>query len=89
SMEIPVQVADSYAAIKQIVRREFRQKQYQVSEKDDLSPESKHDLNRLTRLFLRVFNDKPHRCCPHDVMEAILYVAKSMKPVRFCTCPRS
>jgi len=38
---------------------------------------SKHNIDRLTRLFLRVLGteERPHRTCPHDVAETILYIA--------------
>lgn len=83
-MEIPVQLSNSYSALRDLVEEFVSAKEYQVSHRSDIHDE-KHDLEQLVRLFLRVLGteDRPHRACPHDVAEAMLYIARSTRSCDF------
>ncbi len=83
-MEIPVQISNSYTATRDLVEKYATSKGYNVSHRGDIH-EGKHDLERLTRLFLRVLGteDQPHRACPHDVAEAMLSIARSTQSFDF------
>ena len=83
-MEIPVQIANSYTAIRDLIEEYATTKGYNVSHQGDIH-EGKHDLERLARLFLRVLGteDRPHRACPHDVAEAMLHIARSTQSFDF------
>lgn len=85
-MEIPVQIGNSYSAIRNHVEDYASAKNYQVAHQEDIH-EGKQDLERLVRLFLRVLGteDRPHRACPHDVAEAMLHVAQSSRNYDFIT----
>ena len=83
-MEIPVQITNSYTAIRDLVEEYATTKGYNVSHRGDIH-EGQHDIERLTRLFLRVLGteDRPHRACPHDVAEAMLSIARSTRSFDF------
>jgi len=85
-MEIPVRIGNSYSALRDLVEEFATAKGYQVSHSGDITDE-KHDLQRLVRLFLRALGsgDQPHRACPHDVAEAMLYIASSTRSYDFIT----
>jgi hypothetical protein len=85
-MEIPVQLGNSYSAIRDLVEEYASAKSYQVAHQRDIH-EGKQDLERLVRLFLRVLGteDRPHRACPHDVAEAMLHIAQSTQSYDFLT----
>jgi predicted transcriptional regulator len=82
-MEIPVQLGNSYSAIRNLVEEYAAAKNYQVAHQG----EGKQDIERLVRLFLRVLGteDRPHRACPHDVAEAMLHIAQSTQSYDFIT----
>ena len=83
-MEIPVQIANTYTSIRNLVEEYATTKGYNVSHQGDIH-EREDDLERLVRLFLRVLGteDRPHRACPHDVAEAMLYIAQSTQSFDF------
>ena len=85
-MEIPVRIGNSYSAVRDLVEEYASAKSYQVAHGGDIH-EGKQDLERLVRLFLRVLGteDRPHRACPHDVVEAMLHIAQSTQSYDFLT----
>ena len=80
-LEIPVMIGNSYTALRATVKDFAAAKNFRVAQAGEFSPEGTHDLERLVRLFLRILGtaDRPHRGCPHDVAEAMLYIARSTK----------
>lgn len=87
TMEIPVMIGNSYSALRELVQEYATAKQYNVAKKGDISSDAKHDLERLVRLCLQVLatEDRPHRACPHDVVEALLHIASSTSTYDFLT----
>jgi len=85
-MEIPVQIANTYTSIRDLVEEYATTKGYNVSHQDDIH-KGEDDLERLVRLFLRVLGteDRPNRACPHDVAEAMLHIARSTRSFDFIT----
>ena len=85
-MDIPVQIANTYTSIRDLVEEYATTKGYNVSHQGDIH-EREDDLERLVRLFIRVLGteDCPHRACPHDVAEAMLYIAQSTQSFDFIT----
>jgi hypothetical protein len=83
-MEIPVQIANTYTATRELIEEFATSKGYEVSYRGDIH-ERDDDLERLTRLFLRVLGtaDRPHRACPSDVAEAMLHIARSTRSFDF------
>ncbi|MDL0133440.1 plasmid replication protein RepH [Halobacterium salinarum] len=83
-MEIPVQIGNSYSAIRNLVEDYASAKNYQVAHQGDIH-DGKQDIERLVRLFLRVLGteERPHRACPHDVAEAMLHIAQSTRNYDF------
>jgi len=83
-MEIPVQISNTYTAIRDLVEEFATAKGYEVSHRGDIH-ERNDDLERLVRLFLRVLGtkDRPHRACPSDVAEAMLHIAQSSQSFDF------
>jgi len=79
-MEIPVQISNTYTATRELIEEFATSKGYEVSYRGDIH-ERDDDLERLTRLFLRVLGtaDRPHRACPSDVAEAMLHIARSTR----------
>jgi len=83
-MDIPVQISNTYTATRELVEEFATAKGYEVSHRGDIH-ERNDDLERLTRLFLRVLGtaDRPHRACPSDVAEAMLHIARSTQSFDF------
>ena len=83
-MEIPVQISNTYTATRELIEEFATSKGYEVSRRGDIH-ERDDDLERLTRLFLRVLGtaDRPHRACPSDVAEAMLHIARSTRSFDF------
>jgi hypothetical protein len=86
-MEIPVHNGSSYAAVRELVEELASRKGYQTAAREQVErirrPERRASVERLARLLLTVFNtaERPHRCSPHDVVEALYRMAGSSREV--------
>lgn len=78
-MEIPVRNANSYAAIRAVIREFSKLKGYQDPEYAARTSSARDSIDRLTRVFIQSLcsEGQPGRCCPHDVAEALLRISKA------------
>jgi DNA-binding MarR family transcriptional regulator len=78
-MRIPVWNGNSYTAIRELIDEWAVRKGFISASSATTSPDRKRSIERLTRLVIGVLNtpERPHRACAFDVVEALLYLAKT------------